>query len=115
MKTLEEASTISNKDKQLLSKVKKLIQGFLPTAEILLYGSVARGAQYPESDYDILVLTDEPLTTKEQNAIRDPIFDLELKRDIVICTMFYTRSEWDLPPICASPFHENVEQDALVL
>ena len=115
MKTLEQAGVISKTDRELLREIKMVIQGFLPEAEILLYGSVPRGTQEPESDYDILALTDDPLPFDEQDVIRDAIYDFELSQDVVFSTIFNGRSEWNAPPISGSPFRHSVEEDAVVL
>ena len=115
MRTLEQTDTVLTKDKELLREIKQVIQRFLPEAPVLLYGSVARGAGGPESDYDILVLTDAPISIRQQVPIRNAIFDLELRRDMVVCLGFYCKTEWEQPPVCASPFHENVQTEAIVL
>lgn len=113
MKTIEQAGVVSEEEKALLGETKKIIQGFLPTAEILLYGSAARGTQGPESDYDVLVLTDEPLSTEEEDRIRDAVYDLQLMRRELISTIFYARDFWDKHP--GMPFHREVDRDAIVL
>ena len=113
---IEEKSTlISGTDRELLHDIKDLVQRFLPAATVLLYGSVARGTRTTESDYDILVLTDGALTSREEQDLDAALFDLGLDRDAVICAIFHTKAEWERPPLSGSPFHENVEQDAILL
>ena len=46
-------------DIELLKQCKAAITDILPDAEIILYGSRARGDAHPDSDYDLLVLTDQ--------------------------------------------------------
>lgn len=113
MKTIEEAGVVSREERTLLAEVKKVIKGFLPTAEVLLYGSVARGTQEPESDYDVLVLTDKPLATKEQDRIRDAVYDLQVAKGVLISTVYYAKDFWDKHP--AMPFHQEVDRDAILL
>jgi predicted nucleotidyltransferase len=115
MRALRRASVISGEDRALLTEVKKTIQGFLPTAQVLLYGSVARGSKESGSDYDILILTDEPLSKEEERAVESAIFDLELQREVVLATIYYSRDEWNSPIVRVSPFHNQVERDAIVL
>ncbi len=69
MKTIEQTDVVSKKDKELLLKLKGYIREIAPDAELLLYGSVARGSHGPESDYDILVLTNESLTKDEKPSV----------------------------------------------
>ena len=115
MRTMEEADVLSEADRELLHEIKRIVRRSLPTAEVMLFGSMARGTRHHESDYDILVLTDTELTPTGQNVIRDPIFDLEVERGVVICTVVYSKEEWDESTIHVSPFHQEVERDAIVL
>ncbi len=115
MKMLAEMQGVSPEAKRLLDDISGVIHGLLPTATILLYGSVARGMPRSESDYDILVLTDSPLSRAEEDTVMDAVFDLELERKAVISTLFYARDEWDMPVRRVSPFHQEVERDAIVL
>jgi predicted nucleotidyltransferase len=113
MKTIEQARVVSDEEKALLGDTKKVIQNFLPTAEVLLYGSAARGTQGPESDYDVLVLTDRPISTKEEDRVRDAVYDLQVVRGELISTFFCTKDFWDKHP--GMPFHQEVDKDAIVL
>ena len=117
MRSIQEGNIISNEDRELLGEVKAIVQRFIPAADLLLYGSGARGARTPEpeSDYDLLVLTDYPVGIEEQNKIRDAMYDYELSQGILICLVFYDRNEWNSPPDSGSPFHYNVEREAVVL
>jgi len=115
MKRISECEGIRAYDKELLAQVKKTIEGFLPRAEILLYGSVAKGHHDAESDYDILVLTDSPLSRQEQAAIRDTLFELELATGAVLSVIFSSREEWNQPPRAGSPSRQNGERDGILL
>jgi len=115
MKTLEEAQSIAAGNKELLCNVKHVILRLLPTADVVLYGSVARGVQEQDSDYDVLVLTDRPLSKDLERAVERAILGLELDRGIVVSTIYYTREEWDTPVVRVSPFHAEVERDAVLL
>jgi len=99
----------------LLNSVKQIVHRFIPTASILLYGSAARGTHNPESDYDVLILTDRPLSTKEEDIIIDAVYDLELENGVVVSLVFYTQEEWDNPHYVLLPFHQNVEKDAILV
>lgn len=115
MRTLEEVSEISGRKRQLLVGIRGTVLEHLPRAEVLLYGSVARGSHDGESDYDILVLTEEALSRARQNEVRGAVFDWELERGVVVSVLFRSREEWDSPLGRASPFRREVERDALAL
>jgi len=115
MKTLEQAGNISAEDRTLLAEIRRVIQGFLPTASLFLYGSVARGAHDPDSDYDILVLTDTPLSEREENRIENAVYDVQRQHGLVIATTYYAKEEWEAPLRRATPFHQAVVQDSVRL
>jgi predicted nucleotidyltransferase len=50
MKDLASLKSISRGNRDLLIKMKDIVHLIIPTATVLLYGSVARGAQDEESD-----------------------------------------------------------------
>jgi predicted nucleotidyltransferase len=47
-------------DADLLQRCKKAIRAVVPDADVILYGSRARGDAKDDSDYDLLVLVDRP-------------------------------------------------------
>jgi len=49
---------------QILVSIKSQVQQVLPDAEIVLFGSRANGLFTEESDWDILILSDKPVTKK---------------------------------------------------
>ena len=112
-KTLEEISTISDSSRDLLRRIKTVVEEYEPGATIALYGSVARGTQGPESDYDILILTDTLLSAQEERIIDDALFEIELSVGAVLSTMYYSRAEWESRPRMA--FRVEVEKDAILL
>ncbi len=115
MKTLEQVTAISASDREFLREVKALIRRLLPDARVLLYGSVARGTQEPHSDYDILILTKNAPAKKEKDELESGILLFELEREVVVSTIYYTDIEWSTPIVRVSPFHGEVERDAIIL
>ncbi len=115
MVTIEHTNAVSEQDKAFLRDVKQLIQGFLPTSKVLLYGSYARGTQDSESDYDILVLTSQRLSATEEDVIYKALFELEIATGAAVSTMFCDRRQWDTSIVRVSPFHLEIERDAIEL
>ena len=115
MKDLANSKDINCGDRDILIKLKEIVRVIVPTATVLLYGSVATGTQDEESDYDVLILTDATLSTKEEDAVTDAFYDLELERGIVISTLFYTNDFWAAPLAQVMPFHQRVQEDGVVI
>jgi uncharacterized protein len=115
MRNLASSKGISRGDRGILLKLKEIVHLIIPTATVLLYGSVARGTQVDESDYDVLILTDASLSTKEEDAVTDAVYNLELEKGIVISTLFYTKDSWATPLAQVMPFHQRVQEDGVVI
>jgi predicted nucleotidyltransferase len=115
MKTLESLSTLEESDRTVLRDLKERIRRFVPSATVLLYGSAARGIRDAESDLDVLVLTEAPLTAEVADAVTDAVYDLELSRGVVISTLFYSVEEWNAPLVRSTPFRARLEAEAVLL
>lgn len=115
MKTIDNMRTLDTETRQLLLKLKELLQRHAPNATLFLYGSAARGERGPESDYDVLVLLETPLTEDNMAAIQDAVYAIELEFGIVISLAFYTLDEWNRPLARLSPYHQAVEREAIRL
>ena len=115
MKSLREAQNLAAEALLVLADCKRAIQEVLPGATVLLYGSLARGAAGPESDWDILVLTPQPISATEEQKLREAVYAIELDQDVVLSLLIYPRGEWDDPPHRAMPLHEQVGREGVRL
>jgi len=80
---------------QILSEIKRLVQLQEPTADIILYGSYARGDYKSDSDMDILILVDKDnITRDDQKRISYPLFDLEFSSHQVISPLIKPKKAW---------------------
>ena len=115
MKRLVEWMVGSNTERALLERCRDAVRELLPGAEVILYGSRARGDAGPESDYDLLVLVDGPVDWRLEDQIRQCLCDLELETGAVVTINAYNRSDWRSPLYRAMPFTQNVEREGIVL
>ncbi len=104
-----------NADAELLKRCKKAIRQVVPDADVILYGSRARGDADEYSDYDILVLTDGPSDIPVHKKMIESIYPLELDTGAVLTLAIYNRQQWDTPLYRAMPFHENIDRDGVIL
>lgn len=102
--------------KDILHEIKQRVAVVEPGAEVLVYGSFARGEQGPDSDIDLLILLPEGerVSYDEGMRIKSPLYRLEWSTGTMISPLVYTRKEW-LERHKGSPFFDNVQREAVAL
>ena len=102
-------------DSALLRRCREAACEVTPSATVILYGSRARGDATPESDYDLLVLVEEPLTRGLEDRIGDRLYTVELECGEILSLVVYEKRRWDTPLWKAMPLHRNVAREGIVL
>jgi uncharacterized protein len=98
----------------ILDLIKKSVRSTAPDAELILYGSYARGDNREDSDIDILVLVDkEKITRDDRTKITYPLYEIEFETGTVISPIVYSKQYWEKHRI--TPFYENVVREGRVL
>jgi len=100
-------------DNALLQRVGAAVREADPHAQVLLYGSRARGQAVPESDWDILVLSSVPATDDLKREIRHRLYRIEWDTGQVITSIVHSRVEWEAAPLRETPFHRRVSLEAV--
>lgn len=104
MKTLNSSVT---------ERIRELVNGIEPEAEMILYGSHARGEAEPDSDWDILIITDRILSWDEEQKLRSIIYRYEVASDTVLSLVIHSKKEWENPLFQLTPFYKNVVRDGI--
>ena len=100
---------------QILSEIKRLVLLQEPEAEIILYGSHARGDYRSDSDMDILILLDkENIGWEYSNKIANTLYDIELDTGQMISPIIKSKKEW-YNKYKITPFFKNVSSEGIVL
>ena len=95
----------------ILDKIKNTVLDAAPSAEVILYGSYARGNHTPDSDIDILILLDTEKPSKEDiRRIRYPLYDIEFETGIIISPIVFSKKDWETKHRI-TPFYENVHKE----
>lgn len=102
-------------DADLLQRCKTAIRNIIKDADVILYGSRARGDADRDSDYDILIIADGPVDMNLKKEILSNVYPLELETGAVLTLIVYSKQHWYSPLYRAMPFHKNVERDGVLL
>lgn len=100
-------------DQELIQAVKDIVLRFDPNAQVILYGSRARGDAQPDSDWDFLVLLDREKTQEIDRDIHSGLLALELEVGKVLSVIIRTKTQWDTPLMRATPFHRFVTAEGI--
>jgi predicted nucleotidyltransferase len=98
---------------EITSKVKQTVKEFDPNAEVILFGSRARGDYKKDSDWDFLILTDRNVNEPLKTVFRRNLFEKEMETGQCFSSFIENRTEWKGQAI--TDFYQNVHEDGIVL
>ena len=94
--------------------IRNSISSIDPKAEVILYGSRARGDERNDSDWDILILTDYSINLQNERKFRDKLYDLELETGEPFSVFAYSKNDWQTKQRI-TPFFQNVTQEGILI
>lgn len=115
MKPLDRWTACRQEDVDILRRCKSAVTATVGDAEVILYGSRARGDAHEDSDYDIVVVVNGPVDMALEDRIRAKVYPLELETGALITLIVYSRDEWQSALHQATPFHKAVQQEGVRL
>jgi len=92
--------------------IKKQVKEIDPSADIILYGSRARGDSRPDSDWDILILVNTTADIETEKVFRHKLFDVELELGEAVSTYVYNKHEWD-SKFWMTPLYKNISTEGI--
>lgn len=112
MRTLDDIVLAEN-ERRAIKAAAEVLRSQLPVADIVLFGSKARGDSDPDSDIDLLVLTERRLDRQEEQAMGRSLFDIGLRFDVVFGPLTVDAREWQEGMHSVLPIHAEVEREGV--
>jgi len=102
-------------ERQAVLELKRELRSRFPQVKkLILFGSVARGNAGPESDVDLLLLTDRTLPTSVKHEIYDLVFDINLRYGASLSVVCVGEDQWQKGPLFV-PIRPDVEREGVVV
>lgn len=96
----------------MLSQIRTHVNAVDPSAKVILYGSRARGEETPDSDWDLLILTEAEAGIDTERKFRNQLYELELETGEALSLFVYSKEEWANQQRC-TPFYQNVVKEGI--
>ena len=93
---------MTTRDSIILQRLKARVAERLPLSRLILFGSRARGDNEPDSDIDVLVVLDGPVSHESEEYVRSCAWELSYENGVVIFPLVVARTEWEEGPASAS-------------
>ncbi len=103
------------KDRVLLEQLKVRVAERLPLERVVLFGSRARGDSEPDSDLDVLVVLEGPVSRAAEDYVRECAWQLGFESGVVIFALIVSREEWDDGLLSASSLALAVRRDGIAV
>ena len=106
---------MTDHEKEVTERIKAKIMEKDPTAEVILFGSHARGDANKDSDWDILILVNIPNYKKNMDrGYRSALIDIELDIEEPIQTIIIPKDDWETRHV-PTPLYQNVKEQGIHL
>jgi len=103
---------MKTKKQYITHLIRNYINSIDPTADVILYGSRARGDERQDSDWDILILTNYAADLETERKFRNKLYDLELETGEAFSVFVYSRNDWQTRQKI-TPFYYNVSHEGV--
>jgi predicted nucleotidyltransferase len=103
---------MTNHEFYILSRIKAAVQSLDPNAQIILFGSRARGDARHDSDWDLLILIEKESDLYVEQKFRHLLFDLEIEFNICISVFVKSALEWE-SKYSVTPLFQNVLKEGI--
>jgi len=102
-------------NEKIHTEIKVLVRSIIADAQVMLFGSRARNEECPDSDYDILVVTNESLSSERVISLRTKIRKELLKKGYRADILLQNKSDIERKKRLPGHIIRNILKEAIVL
>jgi uncharacterized protein len=110
----ESENPMNSTERKVIKAFRRLLARKLEVDRLVLFGSRARGDAAPDSDMDLLVITQKPTADMEE-FISNCAWEAGFEYGIVIVPVVYSKQEWKTGIDRASLLAKAIEMEGVPL
>jgi predicted nucleotidyltransferase len=110
---LQDAKSLTEIEKTALAEIKRRVSALFAVRQFVLFGSKARGDADPDSDIDLLMITEKRLSWQESHRITHEVFEVNLKHGTNFSYVNVDAETWNCDLWKYVPLHQNVESEGI--
>jgi len=106
---------MNKKEQHISNLIKDKIHQKNTDAEVVLFGSHARGEAREDSDWDVLILLNTlKVDRKTEKEYREELFEIEIEIGEPISTFVFSKNDWETK-YRITPLYENIHREGIIL
>jgi len=106
---------MTTQEADILAKLKAKLQRRLPLSRLVLFGSRARGDADLDSDLDVLVVLNTPVSREVEDYVNDCAWEAGLEHGIVVVPVTVSRLDWEEGLLSSSLLAIAVRQEGITV
>ena len=101
--------------RHIIQLIRQKVNDIDSTAEVILYGSRARGDNKRDSDWDVMILLKQKNVDKRvEQTFRHHLLDLELEIGVPISVFVYSKSDWE-GKYSITPLFKSIKKEGILI
>lgn len=100
-------------ERRVLGRFKTLLAQRLPAPLVILFGSRARGDATADSDLDVAIVLDGPVTARARSLASECAWEAGFEDGIVVVPFLLSREQWEARPQLQSLFVRGIKADGV--
>jgi predicted nucleotidyltransferase len=102
-------------ERAILETFKVRVSAKLPLSRLVLFGSRARGDAQADSDMDVLVVLDAPVSAETQDIVSECAWEAGFDHGIVVSPIAVSRQEWEEGPERSSLLALTIQKEGIAV
>jgi predicted nucleotidyltransferase len=99
----------------IIQLIRQKVNELDSTAEVILYGSRARGDNKRDSDWDVMILLNRKNVDKKvEQTFRHHLLDIELEIGVPVSVFVYSKSDWE-GKYSITPLFKSIKKEGIFI